>query len=84
MPRERWLERDQPDQNAVHIEPWGEGDLVLLKQLLGDPAMTEHLGGPESDDELAERHTRYLRSDSPTEKLYEKACRLVSRQAGEK
>ena len=48
-------------QDAVRLEPWAEGDLPLLKQLLGDPAMTEHLGGPENDEQLAERHARYLR-----------------------
>jgi RimJ/RimL family protein N-acetyltransferase/gamma-glutamylcyclotransferase (GGCT)/AIG2-like uncharacterized protein YtfP len=45
---------------AVRIEPWGEGDLPLLEQLLGDPAMMEHLGGPESREQIAERHARYL------------------------
>ncbi len=42
------------------IEPWGEGDLPLLEQLLGDPAMTEHLGGPESAEKIAERHERFV------------------------
>lgn len=52
--------RERANQNTVRIEPWGEGDLTLLKKLLGDPAMTEHLGGPESDEQLVERHARYL------------------------
>ena len=30
---------------SVHLEKWGEGDLPLLERLLGDPAMTGHLGG---------------------------------------
>jgi RimJ/RimL family protein N-acetyltransferase len=30
-----------------------------LEKLLGDPAMTEHLGGPESPEKIAERQTRY-------------------------
>jgi RimJ/RimL family protein N-acetyltransferase len=47
------------DQSIVHIEPWGEGDLPLLKKLLGDPAMTEHLGGPESDDQLIKRQALF-------------------------
>jgi RimJ/RimL family protein N-acetyltransferase len=42
------------------IEPWGEDDLPLLEQLMGDPAMTEYLGGPESRDKIAERHERYV------------------------
>ncbi len=47
------------EPNAVRIEPWGAGDLPLLEQLLGDPAMTEHLGGPESHEQLVERQQRY-------------------------
>ena len=42
-----------------HIEPWGDGDLPLLEQLMGDPAMTEHLGGPENEEKLVERQARY-------------------------
>lgn len=61
MQEERLPTSERSDQHTVHIEPWGEGDLTLLKKLLGDPAMTEHLGGPESDEQLAERHARYLR-----------------------
>ena len=49
------------DQSTVRIEPWGEGDLPLLKKLLGDPAMTEHLGGPESNEQLIKRQARYER-----------------------
>ncbi|GCE28695.1 N-acetyltransferase GCN5 [Dictyobacter alpinus] len=48
-------------RSTVRIEPWGEGDLPLLKKLLGDPAMTEHLGGPESDEQLVKRQARYER-----------------------
>ena len=44
---------------AVRIEPWGEGDLPLLEKLTGDPAMMEHLGGPESPEKIAERQARY-------------------------
>ncbi|BCL79005.1 GNAT family N-acetyltransferase [Ktedonobacteria bacterium brp13] len=49
------------DQSIVRIKPWGEGDLALLKKLLGDPAMTEYLGGPESDEQLVKRQARYER-----------------------
>jgi RimJ/RimL family protein N-acetyltransferase len=44
---------------AVRLEPWGEDDLPLLRRLLGDPAMTEHLGGPESEEKLVSRQARY-------------------------
>ena len=44
----------------VNIRPWSDGDLPLLERLMGDPAMTEHLGGPEAADKISERHQRYL------------------------
>src|SRR5262245_48420830 len=43
----------------VTIEPWGSGDLPLLERLMGDPRMTEHLGGPETPEKLRERQGRY-------------------------
>ncbi|HEX3055479.1 MAG TPA: GNAT family N-acetyltransferase, partial [Gaiellaceae bacterium] len=48
---------------TVALEPWGGGDLPLLERLMGDPRMTEHLGGPEGADELLERQDRYERLD---------------------
>ena len=41
------------------LEPWADGDLPLLERLMGDPAMMEHLGGPESPEKIAERQVRY-------------------------
>ncbi len=46
---------------TVTLEPWGSGDLPLLERLMGDPQMTEHLGGPQSPDKLRERQGRYER-----------------------
>jgi RimJ/RimL family protein N-acetyltransferase len=48
----------------VRLEPWDEDDLPLLEQLLGDPAMTEHLGGPESQEKIVERQARYVKAES--------------------
>jgi RimJ/RimL family protein N-acetyltransferase len=48
---------------AVTLEPWGDGDLPLLERLMGDPRMTEHLGGPETPDKLRERQGRYERHE---------------------
>jgi RimJ/RimL family protein N-acetyltransferase len=45
---------------TVRLEPWGEDDLPLLQALLGDPAMMDHLGGPEAPEKIVERHGRYL------------------------
>jgi RimJ/RimL family protein N-acetyltransferase len=46
---------------TVTLVPWGSGDLPLLERLMGDPQMTEHLGGPESPDKLRDRQGRYER-----------------------
>jgi RimJ/RimL family protein N-acetyltransferase len=46
--------------SEIRLEPWAEGDLPLLERLMGDPAMTQHLGGPEPLDKIAERQGRYV------------------------
>lgn len=43
------------------LQPWSEEDLPLLEKLLGDPNMMMYLGGPESPEQIAKRHQRYLR-----------------------
>jgi RimJ/RimL family protein N-acetyltransferase len=47
----------------VALRRWSAGDLPLLERLLGDPAMTEHIGGPETPQKLRRRHKRYLALD---------------------
>ena len=38
---------------------------------MGDPAMTAHLGGPETSEKIRERHERYCRiSDSGTGRMF--------------
>jgi RimJ/RimL family protein N-acetyltransferase len=58
---------------VVRLEPWGAGDLPLLLALLGDPAMMEHLGGPESRRQIADRQRRYQRAGSKQYKIVEPA-----------
>jgi RimJ/RimL family protein N-acetyltransferase len=41
------------------IAPWSPADLPLLQALLGDPAMMDHLGGPETAEKIASRQGRY-------------------------
>jgi RimJ/RimL family protein N-acetyltransferase len=46
---------------TVILVPWGSGDLPLLERLMGNPRVTEHLGGPENPDKLRERQSSYER-----------------------
>ncbi|QGQ94112.1 N-acetyltransferase [Paenibacillus psychroresistens] len=43
----------------VQIKEWAEENLTLLK-LINAPEMMEHLGGPESEEQIIARHKRYL------------------------
>ncbi|WP_405795885.1 GNAT family N-acetyltransferase [Streptomyces sp. NBC_01506] len=43
----------------VRLEPWSEGDLGLLRAA-NAPELMEHLGGPETEDQLLVRHHRYV------------------------
>jgi RimJ/RimL family protein N-acetyltransferase len=52
-------------QTEVAIRPWSDSDLPLLERLMGDPAMTEHLGGPETLEKIRERHERYCQTRDP-------------------
>ena len=45
------------------LVPWGGSDLPLLSRLMGDSRMTEHLGGPESPEQLRDRQNRYEHLD---------------------
>jgi RimJ/RimL family protein N-acetyltransferase len=64
------VERELSD---VRLELWSEGDLALLRGLVGDAAMMEHLGGPESPEKIAERQARYEPADSGMFKIVDVA-----------
>jgi RimJ/RimL family protein N-acetyltransferase len=49
----------------VRLRPIGEDDLDLLRAILGDPAMTRHVGGPDSETKIRARHHRLLRDRQP-------------------
>lgn len=49
-------------QFKIKLRLWEASDLPLLERLMGDPAMMEHLGGPESPEKIRERHLRYCQS----------------------
>ena len=54
----------------VALRPWAEGDLWLLRRLLGEPEMMRFLGGPESPEAIEARHRRYLTADAATNGLF--------------
>jgi RimJ/RimL family protein N-acetyltransferase len=58
---------------GVRLESWGKGDLQLLEQVMGDPAMTEHLGGPESPAKIAKRQRRYEQEGSGMFRIVDEA-----------
>ena len=61
----------EPEQTEVDIRPWSQADLGLLERLMGDPAMMEHLGGPETPEKIRERHARYLKNvDNSLESMF--------------
>lgn len=45
--------------DSVELRPWADDDQPLLAAT-NAPLMTDHLGGPESEEKLRERHQRYL------------------------
>lgn len=64
----------------VLLRPWSQDDLRLLQKLLGDPDMTEHLGGPESEEQILRRHQRYLHLH---ESLTDHMFKIALSQSGE-
>jgi RimJ/RimL family protein N-acetyltransferase len=49
---------------AVRLKAWTAADLDLLRQA-NSREMTAHLGGPESEEKLLDRHRRYLELTDP-------------------
>jgi RimJ/RimL family protein N-acetyltransferase len=51
---------DGSGHQPIVLREWEGGDLPLLVATLGDPAMTRYLGGPETPEQIAARHLRYV------------------------
>jgi len=49
---------------TIRLEAWTQADLSLLRAA-NTPQMTAHLGGPETEAKLLDRHRGYLRNDDP-------------------
>jgi RimJ/RimL family protein N-acetyltransferase len=67
------------DRSSVRLEPWGKDDLWLVERLMGDPVMTEHLGGPESPEKLRERQARYAKANHSKARMF----KIVDEETGE-
>lgn len=48
-----------PTQFDLTLRAWTPADLPLLERLLGDPVMTQHVGGPETPEQIRKRLERY-------------------------
>ncbi|WP_329118932.1 GNAT family N-acetyltransferase [Streptomyces sp. NBC_01465] len=65
--------------SRVRIERWSGGDLDLLRRA-NAPEMMDHLGGPETEEQLAVRHARYVgMTDAAAGRMY----RIVVDRDGE-
>ncbi len=51
--------------DRVSLRSFGPGDLDLMRALLGDPAMTRHLGGPQTEEQIQQTYEDYLVDDAP-------------------
>lgn len=49
----------EANNHIIQIKPWEDNDLDLLF-LINAPEMMQHLGGPESKEQILKRHKRYL------------------------
>ncbi|MCX4724699.1 GNAT family N-acetyltransferase [Streptomyces sp. NBC_01306] len=53
-------------RDGVRIEPWSEDDLTLLRRM-NAPELLDHLGGPETEDQVLVRHERYVGMSAGTD-----------------
>jgi RimJ/RimL family protein N-acetyltransferase len=55
----------EPETPAVRLRAYGPDDLWIQQRFLRDPESTAHLGGPDSEEQIARRHQRYLAMTDP-------------------
>lgn len=44
----------------IDLQPWSDDDLWVVERFLSDPEMMEHLGGPQSREQILNAHQRFL------------------------
>ncbi|MFF2844741.1 GNAT family N-acetyltransferase [Streptomyces sp. NPDC058001] len=72
---------DSETTPTVRLEPWSEGDFDLLVRN-NAPEMTEHLGGPETEEQVAARHRRYLAMDGTGGRMFRIALGAADTEGG--
>jgi RimJ/RimL family protein N-acetyltransferase len=55
--------------SSIQLEPWADKDLDLLRRL-NTPEIWAHLGGPETEEQVLERHARYLEVETGAEGMF--------------
>ena len=65
----------------IELEPWTEDDMPLLVRL-NSPEMTEHLGGPETPEQLERRLQRYVAARSDAVRMFKAILKPEAAAAG--
>lgn len=65
----------------IELQPWTDEDMPLLVRL-NSPEMTEHLGGPETPEQLARRLRRYVAARSDTARMFKAIVKPEGAAAG--
>jgi RimJ/RimL family protein N-acetyltransferase len=55
-----WRVRQLGFEAVIELLPWTDGDLWVVERCLSDADMMEHLGGPQSREQILDAHRRYL------------------------
>ncbi|TVX96681.1 GNAT family N-acetyltransferase [Cohnella terricola] len=67
---------DQTKEIQVEIRTWAHTDLPLLHRL-NAPEMLDHLGGPETEEQVLNRHQRYVEIEGKGQGIAAKAGELA-------
>ena len=69
--------------DEVVLHPWADEDLALIQQLMSDPDVMAHLGGPETLEQIELRHKRYVHlQDDGIDRMFKIASGANAEPAG--
>ena len=67
----------------VILQPWSEEDLPLILELMSDPNVMDHLGGPETPEQIERRNKRYANlSEDGIDQMYKVILAETGESAG--